>query len=92
MTLFFRFLPQNGRLSQEMEHIFFYNGSVSPILLSSKYMYLLRFYLFIHERHREIERQRHRQREKQAPCREPDAGLDPGTPGSCLGQKQALNH
>ena len=25
-----------------------------------------RFYLFIHERHRE--RQRHRQREKQAPC------------------------
>ena len=27
---------------------------------------------------RERERQRHRQREKQAPCREPDAGLDPG--------------
>ena len=26
---------------------------------------------------RERERQRHRQREKQAPCREPDAGLDP---------------
>ena len=25
---------------------------------------------------------RHRQREKQAPCREPDVGLDPGTPGS----------
>ena len=28
-------------------------------------------------------RQRHRQREKQAPCREPVVGLDPGTPGSC---------
>ena len=29
------------------------------------------------------ERQRHRQREeKQAPCTEPDAGLDPRTPGS----------
>ena len=28
------------------------------------------------------ERQRHRQREKQAPCREPDVGLDPRTPGS----------
>ena len=28
------------------------------------------------------ERQRHRQREKQGPCREPDAGLDPRTPGS----------
>ena len=26
---------------------------------------------------RERERQRHRQREKQAPCREPDVGLDP---------------
>ena len=40
--------------------------------------------LFIRERHteRERERQRHRQREKQAPCREPDVGLDPGTPGS----------
>ena len=28
-----------------------------------------------------------RQREKQAPCREPDAGLDPGTPGSHSGPK-----
>ena len=37
-------------------------------------------YLFIKERQRE--RQRHRQREKQAPCREPDVGLDPRTPGS----------
>ena len=35
-----------------------------------------RFHLFIHERHRE----RERQREKQAPCREPNVGLDPGTP------------
>ena len=42
--------------------------------------------LFIHQRHtereRERERQRHRQREKQAPHRDPDAGLDPETPGS----------
>ena len=30
----------------------------------------------------ERERQRHRQKEKQAPCRDPDVGLDPGTPGS----------
>ena len=37
------------------------------------------------------ERQRHRQREKQAPCREPDVGLDPGTPGSHPGLKAALN-
>ena len=44
--------------------------------------FLKRFYLFIHDRHGG-EGQRHRQREKQAPCREPDAGLNPGTPGSC---------
>ena len=39
------------------------------------------------ERERERERQRHRQREKQAPCREPDVGLDPRTPGSRPGLK-----
>ena len=33
--------------------------------------------LFIHERQRK--RQRHRQREKQVPCRDPDAGLHPGS-------------
>ena len=32
---------------------------------------------------RYTERQRHRQREKQAPCKEPDAGLDLRVPGSC---------
>ena len=32
---------------------------------------------------RDTERQRHRQREKQAPCREPNARLDPRTLGSC---------
>ena len=42
------------------------------------FFFFLRFYLFIHERHRERERQRHRQREKQAPCREPNMGFDPG--------------
>ena len=35
----------------------------------------------------EGERQRHRQREKQAPCREPDVGLDPRSPGSGPGLK-----
>ena len=44
-------------------------------------------YLFMRDTQRETEReererQRHRQREKQDPCREPDAGLDPGTLGS----------
>ena len=46
------------------------------------FFFFLRFYLFIQERQRERGRQRHRQREKQAPCREPDVGLDPGTMGS----------
>ena len=34
------------------------------------------------ERERQRQRQRHRQREKQAPCREPNMGLDSGSPGS----------
>ena len=37
------------------------------------------------------ERQRHRQREKQAPRREPDAGLDPGSRGHALSRRQAPN-
>ena len=41
---------------------------------------LLFLFLFIHERH--TQRGRHRRREKQAPCREPDAGLHPGISGS----------
>ena len=53
--------------------------------------------LFIHERQRERERerereaQRHRQREKQTPCREPDMGLDLGSPESHRRLKAAPN-
>ena len=47
--------------------------------------------LFIHERERERGRQRQRQKEKQAPCREPDVGLDPSSPGSGPRLKVALN-
>ena len=43
------------------------------------------------DREREKERQRHRQREKQAPSREPNMGLDPGSPRSHPGPKAALN-
>ena len=39
----------------------------------------------------ERERQRHRLRERQAPCREPDVGLDSRSPGSRPGPKVALN-
>ena len=40
---------------------------------------------------RERERQRYRQREKQAPCREPDVGLDPWSLGSGPGLQAELN-
>ena len=39
-------------------------------------------FIYLFMRDTETARQRHRQREKQAPCREPNVGLDPGTPGS----------
>ena len=48
-------------------------------------------YLFMTDRQTHTEKQRHRQREKQAPCREPDVGLDTGSPGSHPGLKAALN-
>ena len=49
----------------------------------SKYFFKDFIYLFTIDIERERERQRHRQREKQAPCREADVGLDPGSPGPC---------
>ena len=45
------------------------------------FFFFLRLYLFM----------RDTEREKQAPCREPDMGLDPGSPGSGPGLKVALN-
>ena len=47
------------------------------------------------ETDRQTETERGREREKQAPCREPDVGLNPGTPGSLPGLKagaQPLSH
>ena len=44
-------------------------------------------YLFTRDTHTERERHRHRQREKQAPCQEPEVGLDPGTPRPHPGPK-----
>ena len=56
--------------------------------MGEKKKFFLQIYLFIHERQRQRERKRHRQR-KEAPCREPDVRLDPGTPGSCPWRKAA---
>ena len=58
------------------------------IILLKDFVYL---FMRIHREERE-RRQRHSQREKQAPCREPDVGLNPGSLGSGPGLKAALNH
>ena len=49
-------------------------------------------YLFMRDRERERERQRHRQREKQAPCREPDVGLNPRITPEPKADAQPLSH
>ena len=41
---------------------------------------------------RDKEKERHRQRKKQVPRREPNAGLNPRTPGSHLNQRQMPTH
>ena len=45
------------------------------------FIYFLKI-LFIYSRETQRQSQRHRQRDKQAPCREPNVGLDLRTPGS----------
>ena len=54
----------------------------SGILFSLKKKEILLKDLFMRDTHTHTQRHRHRQREKQASCREPDAGLDPRSPGS----------
>ena len=49
-----------------------------------------RFYLLIHERHRES--QKHKQREKQPSLWRADAGLDPEPQDHNLSQRQMLKH
>ena len=60
------------------------------LVLSFLFLFLKKI-LFIYLRENEREWQRHRQREKQAPGREPDVGLDSGSPGSGPGLKAVLN-
>ena len=84
-----------------------FHGTVLPINLVFLVMFLSSLCCFFLEKifysliqrererereRRQAERQRHRQREKQTPCREPDMGLDPGSPGSHLGLQAVLNH
>ena len=51
---------------------------VAHAFILSSYFFTEFIYVFM----RHTKRPKHRQREKQAPCGEPDAGLDPRTPGS----------
>ena len=51
------------------------------------FIIFLRFYLFIHDRHREREAETQAEGEAGSMHREPDVGLDPGTPGSRPGPK-----
>ena len=64
------------------------------ILFSSYITFLKKILFILRDTEREREGQRHRQREKQAPCREPDMGLDPRTPGSIMpwAEGRHLNH
>ena len=47
-----------------------------------EFQFFKKDFIYLFMRDTERERQRHRQKEKQAPYREPDVGLNPGTPGS----------
>ena len=58
-----------------------------PHYASQLCVLFFKIYSFIHER----QTQRDRQREKQAPCREPNAGLDPGSQDHTLSLRQTLN-
>ena len=60
---------------KHLEH----KSNTFPTLLALSF---LKNILFIYSWETHRERQRHRQREKEAPCREPDAELDPRTLGS----------
>ena len=50
------------------------------------------FYLFMIVTEREREAETQAEGEAGSMHREPDVGFDPGSPGSALGQRQALNH
>ena len=77
----------------DLEQLLNLSESRFPHLKSRVIFFKDFIYLFMRHTHtntvreRERERQRHRQREKQAPCREPDVGLDPRTSGSHSGPK-----
>ena len=65
----------------------------TPLETKRDVSFFFNFYLFIHERHTQIERGRDTGRGKSRLCagREHDVGLDPGSPGSHPKPQAALN-
>ena len=79
-----------GRLDLSTYCVGFVKRKPRYITFDSNFFYFFKD-LFIHETQREREGQRHRQRKKQAPRREPDVGLNPGSWDHLLSQRQMLN-
>ena len=68
--------------------------SIKIRIFEQNHLQLLSFFfkiLFIFSWETQRERQRHRQREKQAPCKEPDAGLNPRLQDHALSWRQMRN-
>ena len=72
------------------ENYLFLAGFPQELMASGDCLLFLKDFIYLLMR--DTQRQRHRQREKQAPCRESDVGLYPGSPGSRPGLKAVLNH
>ena len=76
-------------------YLFYHGGGTFISILGFNIfidLFIFKDFIYLFMRNREREADRYRQRgEKQAPCREPDLGLDPGSPGSRPGLKAALN-
>ena len=79
MFLFLTLKQTDRQCLEEMMHLVGTDRKMIEFLQTSKFF---KDFIYLFMRDTERERQRHRQRKKQAPCREPDAGLDPRTPGS----------
>ena len=84
-----RLLPCGHRGGQRhLSYLHFFPVLLTFTCLFSFFLKIL--FIYSWETHTEREAET-RQREKQAPCREPHVGLDPGSPGSQPGPKVALN-
>ena len=79
------FVP--SRLRKGSEYLLDDNAIYQEILF---YFIFYKDFIYLFMTEKERERERDRQREKQVPCREPNGGLDPRSPGPHPGPKAAL--